>query len=147
MQSTKSTDLIGHTKFLPWWQLGGCCVTRPVLSAKGVWLARLNSDSFVMCTFLKCVGTLHYHLLSVAQCMHWISLLHVFFYLWVFLTSLLQTLCMWTSPMHVGNSPLHVKIFPLQFGSWSDLKVWYTFFKCLHEWRIVACPNLDYSSF
>ena len=105
MQSTKSTDLIGHTRFLPRWQLSGCSVTRPILSAKGVWLARLNSDSFVMC---KCIGTLHYHLVSGAQCMHWISLLYVW-------TSLLQTLCMWT-PMHVGNSPLHVKIFP--FSVW-----------------------------
>ena len=48
--------------------------------------------------------------------------------------------------MYVGNSPLHVKIFPLQFGSWSDLKVWYTF-KCLHECTTFVCPNLDYSSF
>ena len=33
--STKRTNLIGHSKFLPWWQLDGC-VTTPFLSAKGV---------------------------------------------------------------------------------------------------------------
>ena len=32
MQSTKSVDFIGHSKFLPWWQ----SMTRPFLSAKGV---------------------------------------------------------------------------------------------------------------
>ena len=32
----KSTDLIGHIKFLPWQQLEGCNMTRPFLSAKGV---------------------------------------------------------------------------------------------------------------
>ena len=31
----KSTDLIGHIKFLPWRQFA-CSVTRPFLSAKGV---------------------------------------------------------------------------------------------------------------
>ena len=36
MQSTKSTDLIGHDKFLSWQQLDGCRVTRPFLSVKGV---------------------------------------------------------------------------------------------------------------
>ena len=36
MWSTKSADLIGHIKFLPWGQLNGCSVTRPFLSAKGV---------------------------------------------------------------------------------------------------------------
>ena len=29
-------DLIGHIKFLPWRHLGGCSVTRPFFSAKGV---------------------------------------------------------------------------------------------------------------
>ena len=32
VQSTKGTDLIGHSKFLPWQQLDGCSVTRPFLS-------------------------------------------------------------------------------------------------------------------
>ena len=36
MRSMKSTDLIGHIKFLPWGQLGGCSMTGPFLSAKGV---------------------------------------------------------------------------------------------------------------
>ena len=37
MQSTKSTDLIGHFKFLLWGQHDGCSMTRPFLShAKGV---------------------------------------------------------------------------------------------------------------
>ena len=42
MQSTKSTDLIGHSKFLPWRQLDGCSVTRLFLSLWRVWLTRLN---------------------------------------------------------------------------------------------------------
>ena len=41
MRSTKSTDLIGRIKFLSWWQLDGCSVTRPFLSLWRVWLARL----------------------------------------------------------------------------------------------------------
>ena len=36
MRAIKSTDLIGHIKFLPWRQLEGCNMTRPFLSAKGV---------------------------------------------------------------------------------------------------------------
>ena len=36
MRAMKSTDLIGHIKFLPWRQLEGCNMTRPFLSAKGV---------------------------------------------------------------------------------------------------------------
>jgi len=36
MQCTKSTDLIGNIKFLPWGQLNGHSVTRPFLSVKGV---------------------------------------------------------------------------------------------------------------
>ena len=36
MQPTKSADLIGHIKFLPWQQLYSCSVTRPFLSVKGV---------------------------------------------------------------------------------------------------------------
>ena len=36
MWAMKSTDLIGHIKFLPWGQLKGCNMTRPFLSAKGV---------------------------------------------------------------------------------------------------------------
>ena len=34
MRSTKSADLIGHIKFLPWGQLNGCSMTRPF--SKGV---------------------------------------------------------------------------------------------------------------
>ena len=45
MQSTKSADLIGYIKFLPWEQLNGCSVTRPFLSLWRVWLARLCSAS------------------------------------------------------------------------------------------------------
>ena len=37
MRSMKSIDLIGHIKFLPWWQLG-CSVT---FTLQRVWLARL----------------------------------------------------------------------------------------------------------
>ena len=33
---TMDADLIGHIKFLPWGQLDGCSVTRPLLSPKGV---------------------------------------------------------------------------------------------------------------
>ena len=37
MRSTKSANLIGHIKFLPWGQLDGCSMTRPFLSrVKGV---------------------------------------------------------------------------------------------------------------
>ena len=36
MQSTKNTDLIGDSKFLPWRQLDDCSMTRPFLSVKGV---------------------------------------------------------------------------------------------------------------
>ena len=32
----KSADLISHSKSLPWQQLDGCSVTRPILSVKGV---------------------------------------------------------------------------------------------------------------
>ena len=38
----KSADLIDHIKFLPWEQLDGCRVTRPFLSLRRVWLARLS---------------------------------------------------------------------------------------------------------
>ena len=38
---TKSADLIGHITFLPWRQLDGCSMTRPFLSLRRVWLARL----------------------------------------------------------------------------------------------------------
>ena len=44
MRSTKSADLIGHIKFLPWGQLDGCSVTRPFLSLQRVWLARLHPN-------------------------------------------------------------------------------------------------------
>ena len=43
MQSTKSADLIGHSKFLLWRQLDGCSVTRPFLSLQRVQLARLQN--------------------------------------------------------------------------------------------------------
>ena len=36
MWAMKSTDLLGHIKFLPWQQLEGCNMTRPFLSEKGV---------------------------------------------------------------------------------------------------------------
>ena len=42
MQSTKSADLIDHIKFLLWRQLSGCNMTRPFLSLRRVWLARLT---------------------------------------------------------------------------------------------------------
>ena len=42
MRSTKSMDLIGHSKILLWGQLDGCSVTRPFLSLRRVWLARLE---------------------------------------------------------------------------------------------------------
>ena len=38
----KSADLIGH-KFLSWRQLDDCSVTRPFLSLRRVWFARLAS--------------------------------------------------------------------------------------------------------
>ena len=38
----KSTDLIGHIKFLLWRQLNGCSMTRPFLSLRRAWLARLS---------------------------------------------------------------------------------------------------------
>ena len=44
MRSTKSADLIGHSKILSWGQLDGCSVTRPFLSLRRVWLARLGQD-------------------------------------------------------------------------------------------------------
>jgi len=28
--------LIGHSKFLPWWQLDGCSMTKPFLSVKSM---------------------------------------------------------------------------------------------------------------
>ena len=40
MRSTKSTDLIGHIRFLSWGQLNGCSVVRPFLFLWRVWLAR-----------------------------------------------------------------------------------------------------------
>ena len=43
MRSTKSTDLIGHIKFLPRGQLNGCSVTKPFLSLWRVWLASLGN--------------------------------------------------------------------------------------------------------
>ena len=54
MQSTKSADFIGHSKFLPWQQLNGCSVTRHFLSEKGVacktrfkpWSSEWRSDAF-----------------------------------------------------------------------------------------------------
>ena len=46
-QSTKSTDLIGHSKFLLWRQLNGCSMTRPFLSLQRVWLARLGWPSYI----------------------------------------------------------------------------------------------------
>ena len=42
MRSTKSADLIGPDKFLSWRQLDGRSVTRPFLSLRKVWLARLG---------------------------------------------------------------------------------------------------------
>ena len=36
MWSTKSVDLIGHIKFLAWWQLDGCSITRHFPPAKSV---------------------------------------------------------------------------------------------------------------
>ena len=45
MRSTKSADLIGHSKILSWGQLDGCSVTRPFLSLRRVWLARLVSGN------------------------------------------------------------------------------------------------------
>ena len=35
-------DLIGHIQFLPWRQLDDCSMTRPFLSLRRVWLARLH---------------------------------------------------------------------------------------------------------
>ena len=35
-RSTKSADLIGHSKFLLWQQFDGCSVIRPFISATGV---------------------------------------------------------------------------------------------------------------
>ena len=65
MRSTKSTDLIGHIKFLPWGQLNGCNVTRPFLSLRRVdyshfqltsrsiislssWLAKISPDHLIV---------------------------------------------------------------------------------------------------
>ena len=43
MPSTKSVDLIGHhSKLMPWRQLSGCSVTRPLLSLQGIWPMRLS---------------------------------------------------------------------------------------------------------
>ena len=47
MQSTKSADLIDPDKFVSWRQLDGCSVTRPFLSLRRVWLARLVCGSGV----------------------------------------------------------------------------------------------------
>ena len=43
VQSKKSTDLIGHSKFLPLRQLDGCSVTRHFLSLWRMWLAWIYS--------------------------------------------------------------------------------------------------------
>ena len=40
----KSADLIGDIKFLSWGQLDGRSVTRPFLSLRRVWLARLSIE-------------------------------------------------------------------------------------------------------
>ena len=60
MQSTKSTDLIGHIKFLPWGQLDGCSVTRPFLSLRRMWLARLGKDQVVRLVATRSLQW-HYH--------------------------------------------------------------------------------------
>ena len=49
MQSTKNTALIGHIKFLLWGQLNGYSMTRPFLSLRRVWLARLDQCMFKNC--------------------------------------------------------------------------------------------------
>ena len=42
MRSSKSVDLIGPSKFLPWRQLNGHSMTRPFISVKGVaWETRV----------------------------------------------------------------------------------------------------------
>ena len=45
---------VGYVKFLSWRQLDGCSVTRPFLSLRRVWLARLEKGLVTIECFLGC---------------------------------------------------------------------------------------------
>ena len=81
----KNADLIGHIKFLPWWQLDGCSMNRPSLSAKGVACEtthRTLKTIHIMVSWIwlerPCVvGSGHWNLIdkclhkSEVECLHW----------------------------------------------------------------------------
>ena len=64
MQSTKSTDLIGHIKFQPWQQLSGCSVTRSFLFGVACETNSVHFASGLLlcspkCVFNESVGLTH----------------------------------------------------------------------------------------
>ena len=58
MQSTNSANVIGHSNILPWQQLSGFSVTRPLISPQRVWYVRLEWNIAVMlyCVILRDVA-------------------------------------------------------------------------------------------
>jgi len=64
MRSTKSVDLIGHIKFLPWGQLNGCSVP---LSAKGV-TCETSSVASTLLVYMS-IGKYSVHCKTTKKCL------------------------------------------------------------------------------
>ena len=64
MQATKSANLIGHIKFLPWGQLDGC---RPFLSLQKVWLVTLMETKLELFELSRSIINCVVHIYDLKQ--------------------------------------------------------------------------------
>ena len=123
MQSMKSTDLIGHSKFLPWQQLDGCSMTRPFLSAKGVgcetrwqhhtsvglWLISIHAHPWPLQPWLKNIFFMMYSLVKYTLSLNSLYILPPLYLYHLSILSMLDYLLL--------KFTLHETIFPSWKGS------------------------------